>query len=160
MQQAPHRCDWVSGASFMIRRRVLEEIGGLDEGYFLYFEEADYCTRARAAGWSVWFVPGACIVHREGAATGIGDASRRRPQYWFESRRRYFIKHFGVAGLLAADALWAIGRGSLAMRRVLRLGRGGAEAEPRRFARDLLWGDARWLLASVVANSSPAEAGP
>jgi hypothetical protein len=143
----------------MIRRQVLEEIGALDEGYFLYFEEADFCTRARAAGWSVWCVSRSRVVHREGAATGIRDASRRRPEYWFDSRRRYFIKHFGVAGLLAADLLWAIGRGSLAMRRMLRLGRGGEEAEPSCFARDLLWGDARWLLAAVMPAPSRAEVG-
>jgi N-acetylglucosaminyl-diphospho-decaprenol L-rhamnosyltransferase len=157
MQEAAHRCDWVSGASFMIRRRVLEEIGGLDEGYFLYFEEADFCARARAARWSVWCVPGSRVVHREGEATGIRDCTRRRPGYWFDSRRRYFVKHYGVPGLLAADALWAVGRGSLALRRTLGLGRGGDGAEPHRFARDLLWGDARSFVASLAPSPSRAE---
>src|SRR5262249_6671991 len=118
-QWEAHACDWVSGAALIVRREVLERIGPMDDGYFLYFEEVDYCTRARRAGWEVWFVPQSRIVHLEGASTGIHQVERRRPRYWFDSRRRYFVKHHGVAGLLAADALWALGRASLAARRAL-----------------------------------------
>lgn len=145
MREAAHECDWVSGASLMVRRAVFEGIGGLDEGYFLYFEEADFCRRARKAGWTVWSVPESRVLHLEGASTGIRDATRRRPRYWYDSRRRYFVKHFGVHGLILADVLWALGRTSLALRRTLRLGSGGNEPEPRRFALDLLWGDLRAL---------------
>src|SRR5262249_25421828 len=52
-----HPCDWVAGASMMIRRAVFRDIGLLDDGYFLYFEEVDFCLRARRAGWSCWYVP-------------------------------------------------------------------------------------------------------
>ena len=48
-----HPCDWVSGAAMIVRRQVLEQIGEMDEGYFLYFEEVDFCRRALAAGWQV-----------------------------------------------------------------------------------------------------------
>jgi N-acetylglucosaminyl-diphospho-decaprenol L-rhamnosyltransferase len=146
MRDSAHECEWVSGASLMVRREVFESIGLLDEGYFLYFEEADFCLRARRAGWQVWFVPASRVVHLEGASTGITDTSRRRPRYWYDSRRRYFIKHFGAAGLVLADALWAVGTASLALRRFLRLGAGGNERHPQRFARDLLWGDLRFLV--------------
>lgn len=147
---AAHACDWVSGASFMVRREVFADIGLLDEGYFLYFEEVDFCSRARKAGWEVWFVPESRVMHLEGASTAIRNTAQRRPRYWYESRRRYFVKHFGVPGLLAADACWATGRASFALRRVLRLASANDEGEPRGFARDLLWGDLRSLLSGKL----------
>src|SRR5207247_1848411 len=55
--ETPMRADWVSGSSLMIRREVIERIGLMDEGYFLYFEESDYCARAGDAGFEVWTVP-------------------------------------------------------------------------------------------------------
>lgn len=147
MRETAHECDWVSGASLIIRREVFEQIGLMDEGYFLYFEEVDFCTRARNAGWQVWFVPESRIVHLEGASTGIRDTRRRRAAYWYDSRRRYFIKHFGIAGLALADALWALGRSSFALRRMLRLGSGGGQQDPKWFAFDLLWGDFQSLFS-------------
>jgi GT2 family glycosyltransferase len=141
---APQRCDWVSGACMAIRREVLDRIGPLDEGYFLYFEETDFCYRAQRAGFSCWYVPAAQVVHREGASTGIREAGRRRPAYWFASRRRFFAKVHGLSGLVAADVLWSLGRASLVLRRALGLGgRAKLVPEPRRFALDLLTGDAR-----------------
>lgn len=141
----PHACDWVSGACMIIRRQVIEDIGLMDEGFFLYFEEVDYCWRAKKAGWEVWYVPEARVLHLEGASTGIRAAARRRASYWYDSRRRFFIKHYGVAGLLAADALWAAGRLSLLLRNRLGLGGQGLEADPKWFMWDLLVGDLRAL---------------
>jgi len=151
------RCDWVSGAAFVVRREVFERIGGLDEGYFLYFEEVDFCRRARRAGWSCWTVADARVVHREGSATGIRE-TRRRPAYWFESRRRYFTRAHGTLGLIAADLLWAMGRASYLARRVV--GLGGApklEAVPPRFALDLLLGDARAIVRGRRGDASMRE---
>ena len=148
MRDMAHECDWVSGASMMVRREVFEQIGLLDEGYFLYFEEADFCLRARKAGWQIWFLPASRVVHLEGAATGIQQTARRRPSYWYNSRRRYFMKHLGVTGLILADALWMVGRTSLILRRLFRLGSGGgALGDPKWFAFDLLWGDLRFLFS-------------
>lgn len=145
-QDADHECEWVSGASLIVRRKVFEQIGILDEGYFLYFEEVDFCTRARRAGWKVWFVPASRVVHLEGASTGIQDAAKRRPRYWYDSRRRYFVKHFGVAGLVVADLLWAIGRLLYLAKRLTVARTPGGGRDPQRFARDLLGGDLRSLL--------------
>ena len=143
-----HPCDWVSGACMAIRREVLDAVGPLDEGYFLYFEEVDFCLRAKRAGWGCAFVPEACVTHLEGASTGIAIGRRRRPQYWYESRRRFFVKAYGLAGLLWADTLWALGRLSLSVRRVFRIGgKAGAEREPSHLAFDLLWGDLRAALS-------------
>ena len=67
-QSVAQECDWVSGACMMIRREVVEDIGLMDEGYFLYFEEVDYCRVARSAGWEVWYGPDARVMHLETAA--------------------------------------------------------------------------------------------
>jgi GT2 family glycosyltransferase len=151
------RCDWVSGAAFVVRREVFERIGGLDEGYFLYFEEVDFCRRARRAGWTCWTVADARVIHREGSSTGIREV-QRRPPYWFESRRRYFAKSYGTIGLIVADALWAIGRASYLVRRAIRLG--GApklETVPPRFALDLLLGDARAIVRNLRGGARMRE---
>lgn len=55
--------DWLMGAALMAKRRMIEEIGGLDEDFFMYVEEVDWCYRAKKAGWSVWFYPSAQITH-------------------------------------------------------------------------------------------------
>jgi GT2 family glycosyltransferase len=140
-------CDWVGGACMMIRRNVFEAIGLLDEGYFLYYEEVDFCARAATAGFKVCFVPQARIVHFEGQATGIGQIARRRGAYWYDSRRRFFVKRYGLPGLIAGDMLWAIGRLTYVVRRALGLGDGGGHHDPKRFAIDLLWGDLRAVLS-------------
>lgn len=143
-QDRSHACDWVSGACFAVRRQVFEKVGLLDEGYFLYFEEVDFCRRARQAGWSCWYVADARVVHHEGSSTGIRESARRRPAYWFASRRRYLTKAHGTLGLIAADVLWAIGRLSYLLRRAIGLERAKKlEQTPPRFALDLLLGDAK-----------------
>src|SRR5260370_29416445 len=96
----------------MIRRRVFDSIGLLDEGYFLYFEEVDFARRAAQSGWECWVEPRSRVMHLQAQATevdGPKSKQKRRPTYWFDSRRRYFIKHHGRAYALAADAVWAGG---------------------------------------------------
>lgn len=151
-----HECDWVSGASMIVRRQVLEQIGPMDEGYFLYFEEVDFCCRARAAGWSVWYVPESRVLHLEGASTGIRVTAKRRAAYWYDSRRRFFVTHHGVGGLLLADLLWAAGRLAFLLRAALGLAKQGGHADPKGFMFDLLWGDLRALLSGRArAGSQP-----
>lgn len=147
LRDEAHECDWVSGASMIVRRQVLEQIGPMDEGYFLYFEEVDFCCQAQAAGWSVWYVPESRVLHLEGASTGIRCAAKRRAAYWYDSRRRFFLKHYGIAGLLLADLLWAVGRLSFLARVGLGMTKQGGHADPKRFMFDLLWGDTRAILS-------------
>jgi GT2 family glycosyltransferase len=151
-----HPCDWVSGASMLVRAEVFRDVGLLDESFFLYFEEVDLCRRARNAGWEVWHVPQSIVMHLEGASTGVNAAGGRRPAYWYDSRRRYFLKHHGVHGLALADVLWSLGRLSLLIRSLLRLVRPRAERDPKRFMLDLILGDLRAILsgrAHVVARA-------
>jgi N-acetylglucosaminyl-diphospho-decaprenol L-rhamnosyltransferase len=107
--------DWISGSSMLIRRQVFEQIGAFDEEFFLYFEETDFCRSARRSGWKVWYVADAPVTHLGSVSTGLGDASRRMPSYWFDSRHRYLLKHHGRAyaalcdgALLAGTTLWRI----------------------------------------------------
>ncbi len=103
--------DWVSGASMILRRTMLDEIGLLDEGLFTYFDDLDICLRAARSGWETWFVPQSRIIHLEGRSSGIGSSrrERRRPRYWFEARRRYFLKNHGVLYTALVDAAFILG---------------------------------------------------
>jgi N-acetylglucosaminyl-diphospho-decaprenol L-rhamnosyltransferase len=119
-KNTPHKTDWVAGASLLIRREVLEQIGLLDEGYFMYYEEVDYCLRAKRAGWECWYVPQSRVVHLVGQASKINNPNmkpKRRPAYWFQSRRRFFRKNYGIIAALAADLAWMLGYGCYRLRR-------------------------------------------
>jgi GT2 family glycosyltransferase len=61
--QGPCRVDWVTGCCMLVRRDCWKKLGGLDPSYFLYYEDVDFCRRARQAGWTVWYDPQAVIVH-------------------------------------------------------------------------------------------------
>ncbi len=114
--------DWVAGASLMIRTSVIDRIGPMDEGYFMYFEEVDWCLHARRAGFACWYVPEARVVHLVGQSSGVTDQKKpmkRRPRYWFESHRRYYRKNYGLAYTLLADLAWTIGFGIFQLRRLV-----------------------------------------
>lgn len=117
MPDGPSQIDWVSGASMMVRTDVLNDIGGMDEHFFLYYEEVDLCIRAARAGWSCWHVPQSRVVHLVGQATGVTRHMNpsRRPRYWFDSRRFYYLKNCGRvygwmanAGWLGGHLLWRL----------------------------------------------------
>lgn len=104
-----HRTDWVAGASMLVRTDVLDDVGLLDEHFFMYYEEVDFCRRAALAGWECWYVPESRVVHLVGQASGINSADKKpkqRPSYVHESRRRYFQKHHGRLYAILADLAW------------------------------------------------------
>ena len=109
MRMAPvaQQVDWISGAAMMIRSDVFKTIGGLDENYFLYFEETDFCFRARKAGFSTWYVPESRVMHIMGQSTDVViegcSRPKRLPAYWFESRRRYLASSLGPRAAMAVD---------------------------------------------------------
>jgi amino acid adenylation domain-containing protein len=120
MGDLPERVDWVPGASMMVRRRVVEDLGGLDEKYFLYFEELDFCLQANRAGWQTWYVPQSRVMHIAGQSTGVTARGRTGPlpEYWFRSRSRFFAKNHGLPYAAATDvaALAAHGVGRIKRR--------------------------------------------
>ncbi len=116
------RIDWISFACVLIRREVVESIGGLDDGFFMYFEDVDYCRRARAAGWKIAYVPQARVVHLRGGQTPETFALKereRRPDYFYHSRARYMAKYYGPIGPILANACWLAGRSVSLVRELL-----------------------------------------
>ena len=107
-----HACevDWVGGASMIISREVFDKIGLLDQGYYTHYEDVDFCFNARKAGWSVWYVPDSRVTHFVGQSTGLTVKNpKRHPSYFFEARRRYFLKNRGPFYASLADAALIFG---------------------------------------------------
>ena len=122
---APVPVDWLSGACLLVRRTAWEQVGLLDERFFLFWEDADWCLRFRRAGWGVYYVPAASGTH----LVGVSRAGRRLGSVldFHVSAYRYYRKHrvrsavhprtiLVGAGLLASlalrsvQALWAARR--------------------------------------------------
>jgi GT2 family glycosyltransferase len=89
--------DWVSGACMVIRREAFMSVGGFDERYFLYWEDADLCRRLRARGYHVRYVPGAAVVHRVGQSSRTARAESIRA--FHASAYRYYATHVAPASL-------------------------------------------------------------
>lgn len=107
MGNEPAEVDWFPGAAMMCRADVVRQLGGMDEAFFLYFEETDFCRKLARNGWSSWYVPKSRVVHATGQSTGVtaaGNETKRLPEYWFESRRRYFVKNHGPLYAMIVDA--------------------------------------------------------
>jgi len=88
----PRDIDYASGCALLARREVFERVGRLDPAYRAYFEDADLCMRARAAGFRIRYVPDAKVWHRISASTG-GQLSRRKIERKLASARRFFAAH-------------------------------------------------------------------
>lgn len=144
--------DVVMGACLMARREVFEQIGGLDERFFMYSEEVDWCYRARQAGWRIYYVPQAEATHL------WGGTSRTQPVQTvvqlYHSRLLFFRKHYGpvtaaaykvVLALACLVRLAALPLGVLAAALVMLAGRTSAQARLRQILvkgagyRSLLW---------------------
>jgi N-acetylglucosaminyl-diphospho-decaprenol L-rhamnosyltransferase len=144
MEPVPQPVDWVPGASMMIRRTALDAIGGFDENYFLYFEETDFCLRAKKAGLSTWYVPESRVMHVAGQSTKVTERNtptKRLPAYWFESRRRYFVVTYGMPYAIAVDVAALLAHGLGCIKRVLQ--RSTDRGVPY-FIRDLLQHSVLW----------------
>lgn len=105
-----HEPDWVSGACLLARREAFTTVGGFDEGFFLYEEDADLCRRVRAAGWQVAFTPAAEVRHSRGIS--MARAPERAHMEYHSSHLRYYAKHCGRAQYAALRLLLA-GRAGL-----------------------------------------------
>jgi GT2 family glycosyltransferase len=110
MEETPTQAtavDWVTGANMVIRREVLEQVGWFDETFFLYWEEIDLCRRVQDAGYKIYFVPNAAVLHISGVTTGVtsSNSKKRMPSYWFNSRAYYFRKTFGTSKLMVFNLI-------------------------------------------------------
>lgn len=134
---APVPAEWMAGASLLVRREVFDRIGLMDEDYFMYFEEVDFLKRAAAAGFERWYVPQSRVVHLVGQASGVTvkGSTKRKPAYWFESRRRYVARHLGLLRGSLADLAWA---GGFASHRLRRLVQRKPDSDPQHLLGDFL----------------------
>lgn len=92
-QKGAQIVDYVEGACLLVRRQAFQEVGGLDEGYFMYAEEVDWCYTMAKHGWQVWYQPEAKIIHL-GGASSTGRRTHREADL-YRSRIRFFRKHYG-----------------------------------------------------------------
>jgi len=109
--EVPRDVEYVIGAATAFRRSMLDEIGLLDESYFLYFEDADLCARARRAGYRVVYWPAATGIHVESATAGKGSFAYLHR--FHSGRWRYLLKHFPTAEIIhetfPAEMVWLDG---------------------------------------------------
>jgi N-acetylglucosaminyl-diphospho-decaprenol L-rhamnosyltransferase len=116
----------------------------MDENYFLYFEETDFCYRANKSGFATWYVPESRVMHIMGQSTTVTDPTsgpKRLPSYWFDSRRRYFAMTFGIGHAVTIDIV-ALLAYSIGLMKRAALGRINS-ATPH-FIRDLIHHSAAW----------------
>ena len=102
--EEPQPVPYLSGGCLLLRRAALKAVGGIDEDYFLFFEDVDLCERLRAAGWSLHAVPVAGVIH-----TGLGSVSQlpdRGQHHLWASGQRYLTRH----GDPLTRTLWALRR--------------------------------------------------
>lgn len=114
--------EWASFACLLLRGAMIKEIGPMDEGYFLYFEDAEYCLRARRAGWHVAYASEARAVHFRGGSGPVKSLQKARaelPRYYYASRSRFLYQACGQMGLLAANLGWHLGFGLKQLTRLL-----------------------------------------
>lgn len=110
----PDQIEWASFACILLRGDMMREIGPMDDGYFLYFEDSEYALRARRAGWGVVYVPDAKAVHFRGGSGPVKEAAaerKRLPAYFWRSRTRFMRQAHGPLGPLMANLAWMVGRG-------------------------------------------------
>jgi GT2 family glycosyltransferase len=111
----PVEVNSVIGACMMVRREALDQVGLLDEDYFLFLEETDWCYRMRKVGWKIYHVPEAEVLHFQGKSAET-DKKRARVEY-FRSRYHFFKKNRGVVqwAILLTGLLIRLGGELLAM---------------------------------------------
>ncbi len=144
MTKVPQPVDWICGASMLIRPAVLESIGGMDENYFLYYEETDFCYRAKKAGFATWYVPESRVMHIMGQSTTVTDSTigpRRLPSYWFDSRRRYYAMTYGIRQAIAIDVVTLL---ACSIGAVKRAATGRTHTATPHFLRDLIEHSVMW----------------
>lgn len=95
--------DVVAGCYMLVRKEVIDSVGGMDEQFFMYGEEMDWCRRITRAGWKIYFQPDACIIHYGGLSAAQNPNSMQMEQR--KSYLYYFRKHYGRLSVLLARSI-------------------------------------------------------
>jgi len=114
--------DWTSFACVLVKAEVFKDVGLMDDGYFMYFEDVSFAHKAQQAGWKVLNIPTAHVVHLRGGSSPVKSQAKQRkrlPRYYYESRTRFFYQIYGRTGLLMANVFWTLGFGISLFRRLL-----------------------------------------
>lgn len=93
----PHEVDSISGAFFMVRKEVIEQVGMLDESYFMYAEDIDWAFRIKSSGWQIWFNPRATVLHRKkqsGRSHFLKDRRVTSHRYFLTYNRLFYTKNY------------------------------------------------------------------
>jgi N-acetylglucosaminyl-diphospho-decaprenol L-rhamnosyltransferase len=101
----PRRVEQIIGAAMLIPRSVYESFHGMDERFFIYFEEVDLCKRLLDSGGQIWFWPDAQVQHLAGSSCEVESVHARTIYILRDSRRKYFAKHFGAVSALALSLI-------------------------------------------------------
>lgn len=145
---AAYAVDWVGGAALLARRAAVAQAGLLDEHYFMYSEETDWCYRIKQCGWQICYLPTARVVHFGGQSSR--QASLRMKTELYRSKLRFFEQHYGAAqrALLLLLLHGAIG-GKAVLATVRTRGRDASTPSP--------WAEAMTLLAALRAPAAPVQ---
>jgi len=109
------KADWVMGSAFLVKRKAVEKVGGLDEKFFMYIEDQEWCYRFKKAGFEVWFYPEAEIYH---FVRGSSPEGKQKAIWWiYEGLIYFYQKHFApwqlrvlrLMLLTKASATWSVG---------------------------------------------------
>lgn len=106
----PAKVDQVMGAFFAVPRHIFSEVGLMDERFFLWFEEVDFCKRVKQAGYEVYYTPMAEATH-SGGASFLQISSAKKQKIWNKSLGTYMRKHHGFWAPLALKPLFPVARG-------------------------------------------------
>ncbi|HUW23164.1 MAG TPA: glycosyltransferase family 2 protein [bacterium] len=86
--------DQPTGAALMVRGEIISQVGLMDEQFYMYYEDIDWCFRIKKKGWKIYFIPLAQIIHYGGQSAGLNMPKMRIQGY--KSRHRFFRKHYGI----------------------------------------------------------------
>ena len=103
-KREPYRVDWVSGVCLLARKKAVDEVGFLDENFFMYSEDVDWCLRMKQKGWKIYFLPGNKIMHHIRQSSNKGEFDDISPQR-FKSIFYFFKKHYGRKAVLVLKIL-------------------------------------------------------
>ncbi|MEY1556927.1 glycosyltransferase family 2 protein [Yoonia sp. R2331] len=115
------KIDWASFACILLNRDMINQIGLMDDDYFLYFEDAEYCLRAQRAGWRIVVTDLATAIHFRGGSgpvKALEKARKRMPTYFYASRSRFLRQAHGYSGLILANLCWHLGRAIAHLKRL------------------------------------------
>lgn len=107
-RNSPREVDVVSGMFFLVRREAMDQVGLLDEDYFVYAEETDWCYRFRKAGWHCLFAPEARIIHRDGGNKSTDQVPVRMYVQLQKSLLIFYRKHRGWSSFVLAKAIYIL----------------------------------------------------